>query len=636
MATISKNEAISVFEKADSFKDYILTKKEIDEASKTDALSPDQSTFLKDTFNYYNKHKNDDRTQRDKTVSGMDLLEYMDAVSKSTRSKIFKQRDRGYAYKIMSNNKYCIIERIKSDPYDIEAYNILKRWSDDKDVVITAAKYDGSCIYYASERLRDDDDVVLTAVKQNGRALFKASKRLRDNKEIVMGAVTNNGQALEFASNRLRDDKEIVMKAVKQYGISHDDSSKCALSFASDRLKDDKDIVLAAVKKWGSTLSQASDRLKDDEEVVLEAIKNYDSMHIQNSILEIASTRLREDKTFVIKVIKQRGVELCGAAMSLKDDDEVVMEAIRQDGTALGCTSKRLRNDKNVALEAVQYAGIYARYSSGDKLHNDPDIIEAQKQFETDHNIYDGPKPWMSKIYYGKLSYYPRQTMFIRYEERHPFTIPGSEKKHYINELRERISYSTTHDDFVSVMGAGTASRGGYYTLMDTIDKVYNASIGDADKRALLIEIKNSIVNLNKNYHDVTSHKLHILDVMLAEDMIEDTIDSISMFKLGRFGEDWAMGDHVAEAILLLPDSNINKDKKATIYNKIIQLSLRLDDGTLIQRFNLKFYTNKKQIEKTRRLLLYMAQKSMIESGFKKKEIKGVFEQAFIRHCKNN
>ena len=46
----------------------------------------------------------------------------------------------------------------------------------------------------------DNKEVVLTAVRKNGSALHRASERLKDDKEVVLTAVKKDGTVFCFAS----------------------------------------------------------------------------------------------------------------------------------------------------------------------------------------------------------------------------------------------------------------------------------------------------------------------------------------------------------------------------------------------------------------------------------------------------
>jgi len=75
------------------------------------------------------------------------------------------------------------------------------------------------------------------------------------------------------------------------------------LKYASERLKDDRNFVLKVIRENPWALEYASERLKDDRELVLDAIKLDQLKWGSWSPFSYASERLRNDKEFVLEAI---------------------------------------------------------------------------------------------------------------------------------------------------------------------------------------------------------------------------------------------------------------------------------------------------------------------------------------------
>lgn len=133
---------------------------------------------------------------------------------------------------------------------NVDAFENMTEFYDDKEVVLEAVKHSDCALSYASEELRANKTVVLEAVKSAGLALQDASEELRADKEVVIEAVKSYKGALEFASKKLRADREVVLEAVNR--------SYYALQFASEELKNDKKVILEARKSYASNLAYAS------------------------------------------------------------------------------------------------------------------------------------------------------------------------------------------------------------------------------------------------------------------------------------------------------------------------------------------------------------------------------------------
>ena len=92
-----------------------------------------------------------------------------------------------------------------------------------------------------------------------------ASTELQDDREVVLHCVKNGVDAIKHASARLRGDKEIILAAARKW------NSDTVLNLASTELQDDRDVVLHCVKNCGDAIKHASARLRGDKEIILAA-----------------------------------------------------------------------------------------------------------------------------------------------------------------------------------------------------------------------------------------------------------------------------------------------------------------------------------------------------------------------------
>ena len=135
-----------------------------------------------------------------------------------------------------------------------------------KEIVLTAVKFNGKLLEFASDKLKNDEDIVEAAVKQNRDAFLFASPELKGvglkkesltfmaerilggNNEILGGKSGNQWKAFEHASEDLRGDREFLVKVFlpKSQGQGLDYIAK-ALRDGKGFLND-KQVVIAAAK----------------------------------------------------------------------------------------------------------------------------------------------------------------------------------------------------------------------------------------------------------------------------------------------------------------------------------------------------------------------------------------------------
>lgn len=222
----------------------------------------------------------------------------------SKNEEIYKKRVSEYQRENkVIDNKEELLTLLKENPLLIEvASDLLKK---DKDVALSNVRNDGYALMYQKE-FQDDDEVVLASVEINGMSLRYASERLRSDKSIVLAAVKNDPQAKQYASEELKKDYDILKTTALHYGFVN----------LPDDLRNDRDFALAIVKHDANRLDKAG--------------------------------KFKEDKEFVMEVVKIYGKALQYASKGLQNDREVVLEAMKKDLYAFNYASKALQNDEKL------------------------------------------------------------------------------------------------------------------------------------------------------------------------------------------------------------------------------------------------------------------------------------------------
>jgi hypothetical protein len=110
--------------------------------------------------------------------------------------------------------------------------------------------------------------------------------------------------------------------------------------------------------------------LRNDRKFVLEMVK------LRGVILRYVSEKLKNDREITIEAVKQDSYAIRWIADKFKNDREIALEAVNQDGTALRWMSKKLKNNREVVLTAVKKYRYALKYASP-KLQNDPEVQKA-------------------------------------------------------------------------------------------------------------------------------------------------------------------------------------------------------------------------------------------------------------------
>lgn len=248
----------------------------------------------------------------------------------------------------------------------------------DETFVMSAVKEKGFALKYADISFKKDKTIVLEAVKHHGMSLQYADVSFRSDKDVVLEAVKNTGHAIQLADQTLKNNWNIALAAVRQRKCPKQakrttervrDILGCGqiVQHVGDTLKNDKTFILKVVKHDGWSLKNL-EHFKDDYDVVLAAVKN------DGFALLHASEKLKATKEIALEAIKQDGRTLKFADASLQNDKDVVFAAVKNDSSALYHASTRLKSDREVVLAAVSFSG-YALQHADPTLQNDKKIV---------------------------------------------------------------------------------------------------------------------------------------------------------------------------------------------------------------------------------------------------------------------
>ena len=222
---------------------------------------------------------------------------------------------------------------------------------------------------------------LLAEVMQNDIGLEDASSELQDDRDVVLHCVRRCPAAIKHASARLRGDKEIILAAATgEYGKWNSDT---VLNVASTELQDDREVVLHCVKNGGEAIKHASARLRGDKEIILAAATGeYGKWNYSATVLNLASTELQDDREVVLHCVKNGGEAIKHASARLRGDKEIILAAATGEYgkwnsyTVLSFASTELQDDRDVVLHCVKNDGYAIEHASA-RLRADKEIILA-------------------------------------------------------------------------------------------------------------------------------------------------------------------------------------------------------------------------------------------------------------------
>lgn len=144
------------------------------------------------------------------------------------------------------------------------------------------------------------------------------------------------------------------------------------LMFESLKLKEDREFMLAIVKQNGLALQHATSNLKKDKEIVMAGILDH------STALYSADIILKKDREFVLAAIKLNSHTFKYVDESLKNDKEFVLEAVKLNGLALKHVSVSQKKDKEIVLVALKQNKKALEFAD-ESLENDKEVLLAVK-----------------------------------------------------------------------------------------------------------------------------------------------------------------------------------------------------------------------------------------------------------------
>lgn len=200
----------------------------------------------------------------------------------------------------------------------------LSLFGDDKAPFESEA-YDASLTEVIPDELMKDRDYIISLIKENP-VVFKSLTLYHNDPEIALVAIEQDPEAIIAVDPQLKNEEQFLREAIARNSMA----LKAAINLQSDR-----ELVASAVKNNGLALQYAP-AYSSDEEIVLSAIA-------QNAqALQYASASFKENKNFMLKVIKLNPKALEQVPKHWLTDTEFVLAAIEQDSSLWSKVSEEL------------------------------------------------------------------------------------------------------------------------------------------------------------------------------------------------------------------------------------------------------------------------------------------------------
>lgn len=131
-------------------------------------------------------------------------------------------------------------EEEDQDVVNSNLQNIVRAFSNDKDLVLAAVARDQYLLQCASDELQNDKNFILTAIEKNSFVLQAVNEEFKKDKEIILATVSRHGGTLVAVDDVFRNDIQIALAAIK--------SGYFCAEHIGDSLKRDEVFLLKATK----------------------------------------------------------------------------------------------------------------------------------------------------------------------------------------------------------------------------------------------------------------------------------------------------------------------------------------------------------------------------------------------------
>lgn len=157
---------------------------------------------------------------------------------------------------------------------------------------------------------------------KNVKNILTKNKKLLSDKNFYIALSKKkliDENTLGLFDEKVRGDKEVITEVLNTW--PHQDAYK----HATDKIKDDKNIAFDAIKARDTNIEFISDRLKEDRKFMLDVAS---SIYMHSKVLQFLPKKYREDKEFLMILLKKDYQSFEFISDEMKNDSELVWGAM--------------------------------------------------------------------------------------------------------------------------------------------------------------------------------------------------------------------------------------------------------------------------------------------------------------------
>ena len=191
----------------------------------------------------------------------------------------------------------------------------------------------------------------------------KIPKKYRKDKDLVYEVMAHKGDNWVHIDSKFMKDKKMFFHMLK---IGSAGNLYC-LSYAHKSLKNDRSFILKILKNCSFAASCASDSLKKNKSFILKAIK------LQSESIKYADDILLNDRSFILKVVSTNGRTFTHISKILQRNDTGNKEPYKKYYKARISEINDYRKDEEIVIAATSNyppAINYANLNLKNKLKN--------------------------------------------------------------------------------------------------------------------------------------------------------------------------------------------------------------------------------------------------------------------------
>ena len=233
---------------------------------------------------------------------------------------------------------------IKNKYRDILSYldkrqiNDLKKITDKEEAIWIAITYP-KYYHYLSTTMQTDIELVHAFVKKDGMNYYHLLPEIQKRADVKEIAFETNGMILKELDHTRQDDEETVLHAIRQ-------SHGMAFKYASKRLREDKAFILRAVKEHSMAYTCLAEKQRKDTHIALAAFSEVEHFHA-SKLSESLPISLQENPEILRHMVRANKDLYDDLPYAMKNNNKIVTEFVLKGGD---CAQIPLKVYENNAL----------------------------------------------------------------------------------------------------------------------------------------------------------------------------------------------------------------------------------------------------------------------------------------------